>query len=101
MKKLTAALLIASALLIAACADYGYGYGGGSYYSGYYDNYYGAVYDGYWGPDAAFYYRTAPTGVFVRDDAHHFRRDRAIGYAHFRYQRHPDMPQPAPRHRDH
>ncbi|MES1198516.1 MAG: hypothetical protein ABUS48_00855 [Pseudomonadota bacterium] len=100
MKKLATALALSSALLLLpACVDYGYGYGGGSSYSGYYDNYYGSVYDGYWGPDSVFYYRTAPTGVFVRDDARHFRRDRATGYNHFRYQRHADMPQPPPHHR--
>ncbi|MFZ2031618.1 MAG: hypothetical protein WAU68_15000 [Vitreimonas sp.] len=86
----SAALLAAALLLVPACATE-YGYGGG-YYDGYYDNYYGSVYDGYWGPDAYFYYRTAPGAVFVRDDARHFRHERGTGFQHFRYQHHEGMP---------
>lgn len=92
-KPASTAVLTAFLLLTTACADTGYGgYGGASYYDGYYDNYYGAVYDGYWGPDAFFYYRTAPTAVFIRDDAHHFRRERGAGFQHFHYQHHDGMP---------
>ncbi|HWA00378.1 MAG TPA: hypothetical protein VG841_08690 [Caulobacterales bacterium] len=81
-----AAVALASALSATACAEYGYG---GGYYDAYYDNYYGPVYDGYWRSNY-FYYRTAPTAVFVIDRDRHFRRHASPGFNHFRYQRHDD-----------
>lgn len=100
MKRLAPALALATAVLVSACADTGYGggYGGAAYYDGYYDNFYGPVYDGYWGPDAFFYYRSAPSAVFIRDGAHHFRHENGPGFQHFRYQRHDGMPNHPPRH---
>jgi hypothetical protein len=82
MKRLLTAL--ACAVALSACATGYYDGGGGySYYDGYYDNFYGPVSYGYWGPDNYFYYRTAPSGVYIRDDAHHFRRDNVQGWHRF------------------
>ncbi len=50
-------------------------------YDVWYDNYYGgSIYDGYWGDDGWYYYRAARDRPFVRDDARHFRRERADGF---------------------
>ncbi len=73
---------------LAACASYygggyGGGYGGYGYYDGYYDDYYGPVSYGYWGPDNYFYYSTVIDGPYLRDDAHHFRRNGASGWRRF------------------
>jgi hypothetical protein len=80
------ALAAAAAFTLTACADTGYGsygYPGHGYASAdiaYYDNFYGPWYDGYWGDGDVFFYRVRPNGPYVRDDAHHFRHDRAQGY---------------------
>ena len=81
MNKLAIALAASAALLISACASAGYS--GAAYYDGYYDNGYGRVWSGYWGPDSHFYYATRRGHPFVRDDAHHFRRDPGEGFRHF------------------
>jgi hypothetical protein len=81
MKKiLLAAGAIGALLTVSACADTGYGYYGASVGTNdvYYDGFYGPYSDGYWGPDAYFYYRGGD-GRFIRDDSHHFRRDRFGG----------------------
>jgi hypothetical protein len=76
------AALGVTAILIAGCADDGYRGGGGiSYYDGYYDGSYGPFYDGYWANDGYFYYSSAEGRPYVRDESHHFRHDRAKGYA--------------------
>ena len=49
-------------------------------YDVWYDNAYGAFYDGYWGDDGWYYYRPSRDHAFIRDDARHFRRDRADGF---------------------
>ncbi len=91
--KPTHAWLVAGAVIasisLAACED-------GPYYhhhdrlavadDGYdvwYDNYYGNFYDGYWGDDGWYYYRPSRDHAFIRDDARHFRRDRADGFNTF------------------
>lgn len=79
---LSAVVLIA----LCGCAGDGYGYRGGFYGGGdiaYYDNSYGAFYDGYWDGDA-YYYRPNRHGRYIRDDGHHFRRDRADGFREYR-----------------
>lgn len=88
MKKhfFSALALVLATSGLAACATgyYGASYGGGySYYDGYYDDYYGPVSYGYWGPDDYYYYSTTVNGTYIRDDAHHFRRDRADGWHQF------------------
>ena len=82
MKK--AALTVAAALALAACASGYHGgvaVGGPDYYDGYYDGYYGPFYDGYWGPGGYFYYSDA-RGHWRRDDGHHFRHDASRGWSH-------------------
>jgi hypothetical protein len=83
-------LALGAALALSACAEgYGYGPHRGAYGGGdiaYYDNSYGSIYDGYWGGDGAYYYTPARGGAYVRDEAHHFRRDAAEGYRSFRGQ---------------
>ena len=92
---LSATVLALGATGIAACSSY-YGdgyyaggnypsryYGGYGYYDGYYDDFYGPVSYGYWGPDNYFYYSTTFSGPYIRDDARHFRRDRAEGWRQF------------------
>ena len=83
---LVAGTVIASVSL-AACEDGPYyhhhdhmGVVADGGYDVWYDNSYGAVYDGYWGDDGMYYYRPSRDRPFVRDDAHHFRRDHADGY---------------------
>src|ERR1700734_3677979 len=49
-------------------------------YDSYYDDYYGPYYDGYWAADGFFYFTDAPGHAYRRDDAHHFRRDMAMGF---------------------
>jgi hypothetical protein len=95
MKKSLIALAVVAGL--SACAM-GYEGGGYSYYDGYYDDFYGPVAYGYWGPDDYFYYRSPTSVVYVRDDAHHFRRDQASGWHsfHMRGQRPPDDRRPHP-----
>ena len=116
MRRLAPIILTAavSAIGLAACEDtydngYGYGYGSSSYgygpygyayVDGYYDNFYGPFYEGYWGPDAYFYYRTAPSSGFIRDDEHHFRRDSVSGYHPFHARAAHATPQAAPRRYD-
>lgn len=69
------------ALALGGCAE---GYGGYSYYGGgpaYYDDFYGPYAGGYWGHDGFYYYRNGSgRGPYVRDDAHHFRRDQVQGF---------------------
>ena len=85
---LVAGTVIAS-LSLAACEDDPYyhhhhrdvAYADDAGYDVWYDHSYGDVYDGYWGDDNMYYYRSARDQPFVRDDAHHFRRDRADGFA--------------------
>ena len=82
-------LFIAAAAGLAACVGY---YGGGrgyGTYNGYYDNFYGPVPYGYWGGDGYYYYSRVINGPYVRDDAHHFRRDAARGWRHFHMRGHP------------
>lgn len=79
-------LLIASfATALSACATDGY-YGGGGLGVAYYDNAYGPYYDGYWQRDR-YYYRTHRHGRYLRDDGHHFLRDRAEGFREYRGRR--------------
>jgi len=76
---------------LAACEDDPYyyhhhdrfAYNNDAGYDVWYDNYYGNVYDGYWGDDGWYYYRPTRDHAFVRDEARHFRRDRADGYVTF------------------
>jgi len=76
---------VAAALaLVAGCADYGMGYGGGPgidavSYDGYYDDAYGPFYDGYWGSDGGYYYRRNAHEHFQRDTANHFRHEAGPG----------------------
>jgi hypothetical protein len=86
MKRLQALPLVAALALLGGCADEYFGYGG--YYQGYYDGYYGPLYSGYWAPDGFFYYSVGRGRPFIRDDAHHFRRDAFTGYHHFRVRDH-------------
>ena len=84
---LVACTVIAS-LSLAACEDdpyyarhhRGLAYADDAGYDLWYDNYYGSVYDGYWGDDGWYYYRAARDRPFVRDEARHFRHDRADGF---------------------
>ncbi len=81
-RALTALLLAAATLPLAACVDGpGPGYASGPYaYDGYYDGYYGDVYDGYWGDDDAFYYRRGPHDhAYIRGDAGHFAHEAPQG----------------------
>ncbi len=86
MKKIMLALVAGAAIaILGACAESygvhaGYYYGDGDWADAYYDDAYGPYYDGYWGGDGFFYYRDAESHPFVRDDAHHFRRDGNSGY---------------------
>ncbi len=74
-----------AALSLGACDDYPmYHHHGPAYaddgYDVYYDDFYGpSFYDGYWDGDY-YYYRTAAGGTYLRDDAHHFRRDAFNGF---------------------
>jgi len=82
MKRVSALLIGAIALVtVSACAE-GYGRHGADYssssaryYDGYYDGFYGQPTAGYWASDGHFYYRTAEGQPYVRDDSGHFRRD--------------------------
>jgi hypothetical protein len=98
MKKhiLSAAALVISLTMLPSCATDYYG-GGGSYYDGYYDNFYGPVRYGYWGPDEYFYYSPTIGGPYLRDDAHHFRRDTAQGAHRFHMRGRPPGPPPIDR----
>jgi hypothetical protein len=83
MKKLAPALLATAALaMLGACATSYGGHHDGYYVDAYYDDGYGPYNDGYWGDDGAFYYRDAADHPFIRDDAHHFRRDNFTGFHH-------------------
>ena len=80
---------LCAAVALAGCASDDYGFGGGRYGSAsiaYYDNAYGPYYDGYWDGDV-YLYRARPSGAYLRDDAHHFRRDRADGFREYRGRR--------------
>jgi len=75
VKRLTIAILSATAALtLGACAD-NYG-GGGGYASSdvWYDNFYGPYSAGYWDGDV-FVFRDRD-GHFTRDDGRHFRHER-------------------------
>ncbi|WP_428332932.1 hypothetical protein [Novosphingobium sp.] len=83
---LTALLLAATTLPLAACVDGpGPGYASTPYaYDGYYDGYYGDVYDGYWGDDGGFYYRHgANERRYIRGDNAHFSRETPNGNGNF------------------
>jgi hypothetical protein len=74
-------LAVSAALALSACAEGGGGYG--PYFAGdtvYYDDAYGPIYNGYWGDGDVFYYSSGRGHAYVRDDAHHFRRDQATGF---------------------
>lgn len=88
MKIFVIAAVAGAALLTSACADDYYGprhLRGDRAYSVYYDNYYGPVRDGRWGDDGYYYYRGQGRDDYVRDDAHHFRRDAYDGYRGMSY----------------
>src|SRR5437763_15413284 len=97
------AAAVAGTLVLSACAsDEGYYYGpstayAGVDYGGWYDGYYGPFVGGYWGPGGYFYYQDRSTGRYRRDDARHFRRERAEGYNEF----HGHAPPPGHRDRRH
>jgi hypothetical protein len=72
------AIVGATALtLLAGCETHervAAGYGAVDY-DGYYDGYYGPYPGGYWGTDGFFYYSDGHGG-HLRDDGHHFHRER-------------------------
>jgi hypothetical protein len=77
MRKLTAVLCGAAALIaLSGCVAH-VGYGGGYYgdYDGYYDGYYGPYGGGYWASDGFFYYSDEHHN-YHRDDSKHFRHER-------------------------
>jgi len=85
-RALTALLMAAATLPLAACVDGpGPGYAGTPYaYDGFYDGYYGDVYDGYWGDDDAFYYRHgAGERGYTRGDGAHFAHQAPQGGGNF------------------
>jgi hypothetical protein len=45
-----------------------------AWYEAYYDGAYGPFRDGYWGRDARYFWYLDKTGVWRRDDRHHFQR---------------------------
>jgi hypothetical protein len=56
------------------------GYGAfGRGYDAWYDGGYGPYYDGYWQGDV-YWYSPGRGRPYVRDDNHHFRRDRGTGF---------------------
>jgi hypothetical protein len=86
MRKTSAILCGAAAvMMLAGCvAGGGYGRSGGhsrvgvSYTAGYYDGYYGPYSGGYWASDGYFYYMDKSHN-YQRDQSRHFRRDRFKG----------------------
>lgn len=80
-KSLLTAAALSALVALSACGG-SYGYRGASVAVAgdgvYYDDFYGPYAEGYWGPDQAFYYRNGE-GRFMRDDAHHFRRENFSG----------------------
>jgi hypothetical protein len=108
MKVQHALIASAAGLLLAGCADYGYGpdYYSADYYGapaayygpgvdidfdGFYDGYYGPIYDGYWN-SGAFYYRSSPDAGYVRGNTAHFRHTAAPGFNHIRGTTHMTAP---------
>ncbi len=96
--KIVALAGVAVAFALGACGgDAGYvsaSVGGPIYDDGFYDGYYGPFYDGYWGGDGFFYYSGGRDRPFLRDEAHHFRREGAQGFRafHHRHIAHPGEP---------
>jgi hypothetical protein len=91
MRKISAVLCGATAVMMLAGCVAGGGYGrsnsygrsGGSavrvtYMTGYYDGYYGPYGGGYWANDGYFYYMDKSHN-YQRDQSRHFRRDRFRG----------------------
>ena len=92
MKRLTPVLLAAvAAVSLSACMTTYGDHHDRMYRLGYYDDAYGPYHDGYWGADGVFMYSTTDGGPYVRDDAHHFRRDANAGYHSFEGRHHDDM----------
>ena len=72
----TTALVVAAGIGLSGCVEDGYGYGLGSYGSGYYGDYYGDFYDGsygtpYYGWSDGYYYPGSGYYVYDRDRRPH------------------------------
>jgi len=106
-----ALLVLSAALVLSACADDYYGYGGGygaygigdNGYTGYgypnygyngygsypgtvyYDGYYAPYASGYWGGNGYYYYRPGYGRPYLHDHRSHYRRDWAQGYRGYGY----------------